>query len=177
MNKERLRESRRGYTNKWKEKNKEKVRIYNSEYHKKCYPEIKEKKSEYYKLWRLENKDSRNTYAREYRKKRINDVQFRLSKLLRTRLYHALKGNVKNGSAIKDLGCTVQDLKSHLEDRFKDGMDWNNWSYTGWHIDHIKPLALFDLTNRDQLLQAVHYTNLQPLWAEENKEKGSKFTA
>jgi hypothetical protein len=52
-------------------------------------------------------------------------------------------------------------------------MSWSNWSLKGWHIDHIKALSKFDLTNREQLLEACHYTNLQPLWAAENMSKGS----
>ena len=51
-------------------------------------------------------------------------------------------------------------------------MSWDN--YGQWHIDHIKPLAEFDLTNRPQFLAACHYTNLQPLWASANHKKGAR---
>lgn len=54
-------------------------------------------------------------------------------------------------------------------------MTWKNWSPTGWHIDHKIPLAFFDLTDRKQLLKACHYTNLQPLWSNENIRKGDKL--
>jgi len=54
-------------------------------------------------------------------------------------------------------------------------MNWDNWGIYGWHIDHIKPLASFDLTKREQLFEAVHYTNLQPLWANENLSKGDSI--
>ena len=63
-----------------------------------------------------------------------------------------------------------------------DIMVWDNWGTQKidgpkkWHLDHVIPLAQFDLTDRDQFLKAVHYTNLQPLWAEENVAKGSKVT-
>ena len=54
-------------------------------------------------------------------------------------------------------------------------MNWKGWSVRGWHIDHIIPLVSFDLTDRKQFLKACHYTNLQPLWAEENLRKGAKI--
>ena len=86
----------------------------------------------------------------------------------------ALKGAVKAGSSVQDLGCTVEELKAHIESQFKDGMTWSNHGVDGWHIDHIVPLASFDLTNRDQFLKAVNYTNLQPLWAFDNLSKGAR---
>jgi hypothetical protein len=63
-------------------------------------------------------------------------------------------------------------LRARLEVKFQQGMSWDN--YGQWHIDHIKPLAKFDLTDRTQFLAACHYTNLQPLWAEDNLSKGAR---
>ncbi len=101
-------------------------------------------------------------------------VGARLASGLRARLGVAIKNGQKTGSAVRDLGCTVEELKKHLESKFQPGMTWENWSRTGWHIDHVRPLASFDLTERSQFLQACHYTNLQPLWAAENFEKNRK---
>lgn len=109
---------------------------------------------------------------KEYRDRRI---QFKLATTLRVRLYQALKKNKKVGSHVKDLGCTLEELKIHLEKQFKEGMTWKNWSKDGWHVDHIKPLARFDLTKREQFLEVCHYLNLQPLWAKENISKGKKL--
>jgi len=78
---------------------------------------------------------------------------------------------IKAGSAVKDLGCTIPELIKYLESKFQLGMTWENHSSTGWHIDHIIPLCEFDLTDREQFLKAAHYTNLQPLWAEDNLKK------
>jgi hypothetical protein len=61
----------------------------------------------------------------------------------------ALKNNSKRGSAVKDLGCSIEELKIYLESKFLPGMSWDNWSPDGWHIDHIKPLSKFDLTDRE----------------------------
>lgn len=86
----------------------------------------------------------------------------------------ALKGGQKSGSTVRDLGCTVAELVVKLEALFAPGMTWANHG-TDWHIDHIKPLALFDLTIRSEFLQACHFSNLQPLWAFENMSKGDKY--
>jgi hypothetical protein len=112
-----------------------------------------------------------------------DDPEFKLKKTLRRRFHMALKRGTKAGSAVRDLGCTIAMFREYLEARFyphpKTGevMSWENWSRTGWHIDHKRPLANFDLTDRVQLLKACHYTNLQPLWAEENMAKGAREAA
>ena len=123
------------------------------------------------KAYRVANRDKINARRNNYIK---TNIQYKLSCRLRTRLYCALQGNFKNGSAVKDLGCSIDELKTHLESKFQLGMTWDNWSFEGWHIDHIKPLASFDLTDRKQLLLACHYTNLQPLWAIDNLSKGDR---
>jgi hypothetical protein len=121
--------------------------------------------------WNIRNK----LYRLQYNKTRYyNNVNYRLGISLRTRLYQALKGNYKTGSAVKDLGCTIEELKAHLESQFQNGMSWDNYGLKGWHIDHIIPLASFDLTNREEFLKACHYGNLQPLWAKDNLSKGDK---
>ena len=91
------------------------------------------------------------------------------------RIGKALKGLYKSGSAVKDLGCSIPEFREYLEKKFQDNMSWNNYGRKGWHIDHIIPLANFDLTIREQFLCACHYTNLQPLWALDNRLKGNRI--
>jgi hypothetical protein len=111
-------------------------------------------------------------YSKIYQKNRkIKDIQYKLTRRLRNRLYQALRGNYKTGSAVNDLGCTIPELKIYLENQFQPGMTWDNWGVKGWHIDHKKPLSKFNLINRGQLLKAVHFTNLCPLWAFDNLSK------
>lgn len=86
----------------------------------------------------------------------------------------ALKINSKTGSAIKDLGCTIEKFKEYIEKQFQPGMTWKNWSLKGWHLDHKVPLSKFNLTNRKQLKKALHYTNYQPMWWKENLKKGNR---
>ena len=109
-----------------------------------------------------------------YRDRCLINPQFKLAKRLRVRLYLALKGGYKAGSAVRDLGCTIPELRRHLETQFKPGMTWGTWGPRGWHVDHIKPLAAFDLTDHEQFLRAVNFSNLQPLWASENIRKGAR---
>ena len=107
-------------------------------------------------------------------KERIKvDIQYRIKINLRHRLKQALKRETKTGSAVRDLGCTIDELKVRLEKDFWVGMTWDNWG--DWHIDHEMPLASFDLTDREQVKKACNYTNLQPLWAKDNFSKGDRF--
>jgi hypothetical protein len=130
------------------------------------------KKKLYKKNWYQVNKERERVKQNTYYKIRYeNNIQFRLTQSLRARLRNALKNNHKRGSAVRDLGCTVDEFKVYLESKFLPGMSWDNYGYHGWHIDHIKPLSLYDLTDRNQLLEACHYTNLQPLWASDNLSK------
>lgn len=118
--------------------------------------------------WRKNNKEHLAARSRERRK----DLIEKLKNNLRVRLNQAIKRNYKNGSAVRDLGCTIEEFKLYLEIRFKPGMSWSN--HGDWHIDHIIPLASFDLTDPSQLKKALHFTNMQPLWKKENISKGSK---
>ncbi len=71
------------------------------------------------------------------------------------------------------LGADFGVVRLHIESLFAPGMSWDNYGPRGWHIDHIKPLASFNLTDPEQMKQAAHYTNLQPLWAIDNLSKGA----
>jgi len=148
--------------------NREKIKLKN-----KNWAEInKQKRKVYNQVWRNTNSKKISLYKRNKRK---TDIQYKLRSCLRCRFNSAIKMNLKTGSAIKDLGCSIDELKIYLESKFQEGMSWDNWALQGWHIDHIKPLSSFDLTDRNQLLQACHYTNLQPLWAKDNMAKSDKI--
>lgn len=118
---------------------------------------------------KLSSKIQANDYHVNRRK---IDINYKLSSNLRTRLYQAIKRNYKSGSAVRDLGCSIEQLKIYLEAKFQPDMSWDN--YGKWHIDHILPLSKFNLTDRGQLCTAVHFTNLQPLWAEDNLKKHNR---
>lgn len=158
---------------KYRDNNKERAAKINAKY----YQENQEKILKRTKIYREKNKDKIRIRKREYeRKRRKEDTNYRISKALRSRLRDVIKSSYtkrKAGSAVRDLGCTVGELKLHLESKFTKGMSWDN--HGEWHIDHIIPLASFNLTNREQVKVACHYTNLQPLWAEDNLKKGARM--
>lgn len=192
-NRDHLRETERSYWEARPEQYKEKTKRARSkdsakEKRKKYLsnPEVQKAQKEKVTQWREKNKEIIRLKKLEYRRNNLekvrdsekrhreNNLNARLAKGLRSRIRDAIKFNKKPGSAVKDLGCTLEQLKNHLESKFKEGMNWDNWSLHGWHIDHVIPLSSFDLSNKDQFLKACHYTNLQPLWASENLSKGNK---
>ena len=121
------------------------------------------------RAYRLRNPQKRKE---EYQRCRF-DLQWRLRSGLRTRLNRAIRSDYKAGSAIRDLGCSIEEFKAYLESQFQPGMTWNNWGRGkgNWGIDHIMPLAAFDLQNRQHFLLAAYYLNMQPLWCEDNSSK------
>lgn len=111
------------------------------------------------------------------RQRRADDPQFRLGENLRGRVGSAIKkvDGTKCGKTLELTGCSIDELREHLESQFTEGMSWDNYGMYGWHIDHIKPCAKFDLTVDSEQRECFHYTNLQPLWAEDNLRKAAKY--
>lgn len=151
-------------------KNRDRARIYREKDRGDINKRVErlEKKRQY----RIKNKEKIAKYHKEYCYNRGHtDIEYKLRRNLRGRLNCALKNNSKTGSAVRDLGCSISEFKIYLESKFTEGMSWDNYGLFGWHIDHIIPLAKFNLTNREDFLKAAHYTNLQPLWAIDNITK------
>lgn len=129
----------------------------------------RQQKKDYYQRNRKTILQKNADRVREYL---LNRPEFRAGLNLRRRLHAALKGDYKQGSAIEALGCSIEELRDKLEAQFEEGMSWDN--YGKWHIDHVRPLANFDLLDPEQLRKVCHFSNLQPLWAEDNLRKGAK---
>ena len=93
---------------------------------------------------------------------------------LRKRLRHTLAG--RGFSWGKLFPYTQECVARHLESRFLPGMGWHN--RTDWHIDHIRPIAAFDIPSADSAAFAECFAleNLQPLWAIDNIKKGAHST-
>ncbi len=109
----------------------------------------------------------------------MKDPEFVVVKRLRTRLHDEIRFRsrriIKFTSALNLVGCSRQELVKHIESQFKPGMNWEN--RTLWHIDHIRPVASFDMLDLEQQKACFHFSNLQPLWRSENCSKGAKIIA
>ena len=103
------------------------------------------------------------------------DSMYRLQESCRSRVYKAIKAEKKASATIHLVGCTWEHLKEHLQQQFTEGMTWENHGLRGWHIDHIRPCASFDLSDPAQQAACFNFINLQPLWAKDNLQKGSKW--
>jgi hypothetical protein len=88
-----------------------------------------------------------------------------------------VRGKLKGGSAVRDLGCSTDEFRIYLESLFTGGMSWDNYGKQEgqWSIDHHMPLYAFNLEDRQHFLLANHYLNLRPMWHKENREKGYKI--
>jgi len=137
------------------------------------YERNREAKIQYQAVYRVDNWPQvlkRNTAYKLRRMK--EDPLFRAECAMRgyIRLAFKKRGHTKTGTTRSLLGCDWPDLQAHMERQFKPGMTWDN--YGDWHIDHIIPLATAESV--EDLRRLCHYSNLQPLWAEENIRKGAK---
>ena len=203
-NKERIKKQGKEYRNRPEVKKRKKERskawyAANPDYNNYYYNTNKDTILPKQRAYHQEHKEERNKKQREYNKKnwdstgrekdRIRkkkkydeDAQYRLKSQLRHRLWMALKAQnaSKNKKTMEYLGCSVEHYYKHMESQFRDGMNWENMGTKpdgtpGWQRDERKPCAEFDFTNEEEIHMCFHYTNLQPLWKEENQDKGDKF--
>ena len=103
--------------------------------------------------------------------------QARLHSRMNTLISTALKnvGVRKSLRTAELVGCSIKELHDHLEQNFHEGMSWENYSRHGWHIDHIRPSASFDLEDEEQQKTCNNWRNLLPMWAADNIGKGDRY--
>jgi hypothetical protein len=142
------------------------------------YQENKNRLREYYQ----ENKEQRKQKALEYyyknkdrvrqrnKKRLLENPVYKIECTLRWSFNSALKarGIYKTKSFKELVGCDLNTFKDYIEKQWLPGMSWMNHSYKGWHLDHIKPIKTFDLTNMEEQKKCFHYTNFRPLWWKDN---------
>ena len=157
-------------TMKWREQNPEKYEEYRtSERGRKAQRRGVRK-------WQRANREHTNAYRRAAI---AADVGFRLRINLSGRINQAVRyvWGHKSAKTLEMIGCTIDELRKHLECQFQPGMSWKNYGYGAekWHIDHILPCAIFDLTDPEQQRTCFHFSNLQPLWQPDNFRKNKRI--
>lgn len=189
-------EKQKRYALRWPERVKQsrkthylKNKAYYSRKNKEWRENNKELLSERCKRWRKENPEKVLGYKRKWNispKNRAacnarykNNIHAKLRKVLSARLTIAIRrrgdSRVRNYSCLDLVGCSAADLQAHIQSLWRPGMSWGNYGQFGWHIDHIRPCSSFDLSEQEQRNKCFHYTNLQPLWAFDNRSKGNKW--
>lgn len=154
-------------------------------------PKKREKKRSINKISRRKNREQQNSHKKEYEQreyvkkrrrdahqyKKQNNIVYVIKRRLRWRVRDAVKRingkGYKYKSSLVLLGCDMDYFKFYLENKFTEGMGWNNISE--WHIDHIRPCSSFDLTKLSEQIKCFHYSNLQPLWEVDNLIKGISY--
>jgi hypothetical protein len=133
--------------------------------------------------WLKNNRDKRLEHVKRYNDKKLGTPLGRFESSCRVRIRQAFKkkGFKKNSKTQKMLSCSFEELRYHIEAKFKKGMTWENyghWSFGAspereWVGDHIVPLDLAE--TEEELIALNHYSNLQPLWRTENASKSNKL--
>ena len=173
------------YAKNWRKENLSRIKFYQKKFYEQNIEDMRKRSLNWHfknrerslikiKNWKENNKDHIREYSRKYLKKLKKDnPSFKILCNLRIRLNYLVSKEFKTSKTIDLIGCTLDDLKKHLESQFKEGMNWGN--YGEWHVDHIIPCSLFDFTKKSDQFECFHYTNLQPLWAIENLKKGNRM--
>lgn len=152
-------------TKEWQKANREHIK----EYDKKWREANREARKEHNKKWREDNREHIKEYKKEYRKEYMKDPFNRFKMNVRRNISHSFKrkGFRKNEKSEAILGISINGFKEHIKKQFVKGMSLDNFG--DWHLDHIIPLDYAN--NKEEVLMLCHYSNYQPLWAEENLSK------
>jgi hypothetical protein len=175
----------RHYKKQWYNDNKEQILEQRKQYYENNRESLIEKQKQYHqdnreirlehqKQYRKDNREYFTEYKKQWqRRKRKTDPLFRFRKSVGVRTHIAFKRKswIKGGGTEKLLGCDWETAFNHIESQFESWMNWDN--HGEWHIDHIIPLS--SATTKEEMKKLCHYTNLQPLLAEENLSKGDKI--
>lgn len=151
------------YAKHYRVRNKELIKENNKKYHERN----KSKKQEYDR--------ERLAYVRERDRQRYaTDINFRLRKVLRTRLYKTIKGEKTSRSILSYLGVDMSFFKKFLEYQFSFEMSWDNYA-TVWEVDHVVPCSYFDLTDDESKKRCFAWTNMRPLLKHDNLSKSDTY--
>lgn len=161
-------------------RNRKKLNDYHISYREINGDRLREQERNRYK----DNPQTRNERSKLWAKKNIKKISKKNILKNKYSIQHRIKHNIKQQffyhlkksmGFCKLVGCTMDELKAHIESKFQPGMSWSNYGLYGWHIDHIRPISSFDLAIESNIYEAWHYSNLQPLWATDNLKKSNRY--
>jgi hypothetical protein len=192
INLEKVKTSNRSY----RIKNRDKLLIKQKKYRKKNTEILRVKSKEYYsKNIEKERKRSKKFRKEQPEKRKISLQKYSQSeKAIRLKPFKIIRGRIVNWAIRhpnyqikrrdiraligerKDVesivGCSKVFFRKYIEKKFKPGMTWSN--HGKWHLDHKIALSKFNPKSLEDIKEANHYSNLQPLWASENLSKKNK---
>jgi hypothetical protein len=136
------------------------------------YQKLKERERKLDPEYRLKITEKKRNY---HNNKKQQDPFYRVKSDFRKLISSHLRRTVwtKKSKAHEILGCDWNTFKTHIEKQFIDGMTWYNHGINGWHYDHIIPIA--SAKTEEEFFKLNHFTNIQPLWAQDNLKKGAKM--
>ena len=132
----------------------------------------KERLLERNKKYREENREAIREQRKNYRKLKHQDprLKFKQSLSVRTVMAFSAKG-WSNPLSLDEVVGGFESAFLHIESRLRSGMTWDN--YGSWELDHIVPLGSAE--DDIHLIELCHFSNIQPLWASENRAKNNKI--
>lgn len=112
-------------------------------------------------------------YIKKYRSQKSKDFIYVMKRRIRNTINQSIRRKKYGKESLSQeiLGCSWEEFSLHLERQFSEGMSWDNRGE--WEIDHILPLG--SAMTYDEIVALNHYTNLRPLWRDENRKKSDKL--
>lgn len=172
QNRNEINQKNRDHKQNLTDEQKERVRLLERERFAKAPEKFRKKR----RAWGKANPDEVRSYRRRWQKnRRAADPLERFKHHISNEIRKTIKaaGGRKSSRTAQILGIDFDGFKAHIESKWEPGMTWENWSLHGWHLDHIVPQST--AKSEDAVIGIWHYTNLQPLWAEDNIEKSNKL--
>jgi hypothetical protein len=168
----RIRSKSIAYLRDYYRQNKESLLVKQKEYAENNKGKIQKRQREYAKA----NRPSiRARFSAWQKQRKQSDVGYRILCNLRRHVNRAIRKTEKSAKTKELIGCSMAELRAHLESMFLVGMTWAN--YGQWHVDHIIPCCKFDMSNPEEQRRCYNWKNLQPLWAVDNIRKGGRVPA
>ncbi len=191
LNREKINESRR----RWRANNPEKELEMNKRFREKHRAKLiengraryhanpeKHKKVRRESYWRHHEREraynidysrrNRSRITAQRREREERDLCYAIGEHLRRSLVKTVirRKTKKSDSTLKLLGCSLPYFIHHIQQQFDPFMNWDNWgSY--WHIDHLVPIAAFDLVDPEEQQWCFSFVNLRPLERSANHRK------